>query len=323
MLRFALAGFLALALGLAGDGCSRQQAGAHKRIAGIIFQEDQFFRLVRFGMRDAAARSGAELLEANSDGKIDKEIQLINTYIASGVDAIVISPLSTRASVSALRAAREKGIAVIAYNNAVQEDVPLSFVESNQTDLGRSTGRAARAYIERTMGGKARIAVLAFLSITPEISMMRVGGFKEEISKLPGVQIVAEQDAWLPEMAVKKAGDILTANPDLQMFFAANEGGTIGAVMAVKNAGRAGKTVVFGTDSGEQIADFLLADDNILQAVTSQQPFVIGSTAVEYALKVLNGEQVPRTLALPGILLTRSDPGAVRAFKARLRELSR
>lgn len=50
--------------------------------------------------------------------------------------------------------------------------------------------------------------------------------------------------------------------------FAANDGGTIGAVMAVENAGQAGKTFVFGTDASEQIVlDLLKADNDILQAV--------------------------------------------------------
>jgi ABC-type sugar transport system substrate-binding protein len=150
-----------------------------------------------------------------------------------------------------------------------------------------------------------------------------VGGFKEEVSRLPGVAIVAEQDAWLAEQAVKKAGDILTANPGVNILWAANEGGTVGAVMAVKNAGKAGKVVVFGTDTGEQLADFLLADDEVLQAVTGQRPFEIGSLAVEYAVKVLKGEQVSKTVSLPGMLLSRQNPEEVRKFKDRLKELNK
>ena len=53
------------------------------KIAGMFLQEDQFFRLIQFGMKDAAERAGAELLLASSDGKLDKEIQLVNTYIAA------------------------------------------------------------------------------------------------------------------------------------------------------------------------------------------------------------------------------------------------
>jgi len=305
-------------------GCSKKpHMPSQKKIAGIVFQEDQFFRLALFGMKDAAARGGAELLEANSAGKPDKEIQLINTYIASNVDAIVISPLSARASISALQRAREKGITIITYNTSVEGDIPAAYVESDQTDLGRATGRATREYIEKNFGGKATVALLAFQSQSPEQSSMRVNGFKEEVTKLPGVTIVAEQDAWLAEQAVKKATDILTAHPDLTILWAANEGGTVGAVMAVKNAGKAGTVAVFGTDTGEQIADFLLADDNILQAVTGQRPFEIGSMAVESALKVIQGETVRKTVSLPGILLSRQDPAGVKKFKERLKELSK
>jgi len=305
-------------------GCSkRSNIPSQKRIAGIVFQEDQFFRLVLFGMKDAAAKGGAELLEANSAGKPDKEIQLINTYIASNVDAIVVSPLSAKASISALQRAKEKGIAIITYNTTVEGDIPSAYVESDQTDLGRATGKAAREYIEKRFGGKATVALLAFQSQSPEQSSMRVNGFKEEVSKLPGVTIVAEQDAWLAEQAVKRAADILTAHPDLTVLWAANEGGTVGAVMAVKNTGKAGTVAVFGTDTGEQIADFLLADDNILQAVTGQRPFEIGSMAVESALKVIHGETVQKTVSLPGILLSRQDPTGVEKFKKRLKELSK
>lgn len=316
--------FLVVISLLVAGGCTTKQSGPpKKKIAGMVFQEDQFFRLVLFGMRNAAAKNGVELLEANSAGKPDKEIQLINTYIASNVDAIIVSPLSTKASISALARAQEKGIVVITYNTTVESDLPSSFIESDQVDLGASTGRVARAYIETHLGGKAKIAILAAQSQAPEQSDMRVRGFKNEVTKLPGVQIVAEQDAWLAEQAVKKVGDILTAHPDVNIIWGMNEGGTVGAVMAVKNAGKAGKVVVFGTDTGEQLADFLLSDDNILQAVTGQRPYEIGSMAVEAALKVLKGEKVEKKVSLPGFLLTRDKPEEVKQFKERLKELSR
>jgi len=122
---------------------------------------------------------------------------------------------------------------------------------------------------------------------------------------------------------VKKAGDILIAHPGVNVIWAANEGGTVGAVMAVKNSGRAGKVLVFGTDTGEQLAEFLLNDDDILQAVTGQRPFEIGSRAVETVLKVLKGERVESRVALPGILLTRERPDEVRTFRRRLAEMSK
>lgn len=318
-----LSAFLILMV-LIPPGCGkRQDSPSSRRIAGIVFQEDQFFRLVTFGMRDAAKQNGVELLEANSASRPDKEIQLVNTYIATGVDAIVISALSRKASLTALERAREKNIPVVTYNTTVEGDLPASFVESDQVGLGSSTGQAVKAYVEQKLGGKAKIAMLAFKSMSPEQSEERTEGFKSVISALPGVTIVAEQDAWLAEQAVKKAGDILTAHPDLDLIWAANEGGTVGAVMAARNAGKAGKVVVFGTDTGEQITDFLLDEEGILQAVTGQQPYEIGFAAVEAAVKAMKGEPVQKKVSMPGILLSRNDLESVQKWKARLIELSR
>ncbi|MGB2960155.1 MAG: substrate-binding domain-containing protein [Bacteroidota bacterium] len=305
------------------QGCTRQSGPEKLQIAGMVFQEDQFFRLVIFGMRDAAEKRGVELLEANSAGRPDKEIQLVNTYIARGVDAIVISPMSARASISALQRAHDRGITVVTYNTTVETDLPVSYIESDQYDLGASTGKAARRYIETALGGEANIAIAAFLSQAPEQSIQRTNGFKDQVTTLEGVKIVAEQDAWLAAQAVKKIGDILTANPDLDIVWAANEGGTVGAVMAVRNAGKAGKVVVYGTDTSEQLASFLLSDDGVLQAITGQQPFEIGSMAVDAAVRVLLGESVEKRVSLPGVLLSRDRPDEVQDFKLRLAELSK
>ena len=116
-------------------------------------------------------------------------------------------------------------------------------------------------------------------------------------------------------------GYVLTAHPGVNIIWAANEGGTIGSVMAVKNAGRADSIAVFGTDINEQLIDFLLSEDNILQAVTGQRPFEIGVRAVESAIKVLKGEKVEKVVSMPGVLLSREDQNGVRAFRKRLREL--
>ena len=313
---------LAFAALVAGCGGAQEAPETKKpKIAGIVFQEDQFFRLIQFGMQDAADRAGVELLLANSANKPDKEIQLVNTYIARGVDAIVISPLSAKASATALERARSKGIAVVTYNTTVEGDIPVSYVESDQADLGRQTGLVARRYIEEKLGGKAKIATLAFKSQLAEQSDARRNGFVDVVGRLPGVEFVAEQDAWLPEMAIKKAGDILTANPDIDIIWSANEGGTVGSVMAVKNAGKQGEVVVFGTDASEQLVEFALSDDGILQAITTQTPFELGVKSVELAVAALRGQQVEAKVVMDGVLIAREDPEGVRAFGQRMKEL--
>jgi simple sugar transport system substrate-binding protein/ribose transport system substrate-binding protein len=307
-----------------GDGGPQdaaQPAAAPKiKLAGIVFQEDQFFRLVLFGMRDAAKKAGVELLEGNSMNKPEKEIELINAYIARKVDAILLSPLSAKGSVAALKLANDNGIKIITHNTPIESDIPAAYIECSADDLGAQTGKVARKYIEEKLGGNARIAVLAFKSQVPEQSAARVNGFKRQLEGMPGVQFVAEQDAWMPELGVKKTTDILTAQPDVNVVYAANEGGTVGAVMAIKNLAKAGQVVVFGTDSSEQLLRFLRSDDNILQCITSQRPAEVGGMAVEFALKVLKGEPVEKHVAMTGICLRRDDPAGLDAFEKTLKQ---
>jgi len=305
-------------------GCVKEpRETARFKVAGIVFQEDQFFRLIEYGMKAAAEKHNVELLLANSSNSLDREISLVDTYIAGKVDAILISPLSVKSSVTALKRAHDQGISVITYNGFILADFPEYVIESDQTALGTSTGEAARAYIEEKLGGKARVAMIEFISQSLEFGHMRPDGFRSEITQLPEVKIVAEQDAWLAPEAADVVENILTAHPDVDLIWAANEGGTVGAVTGVRNSGRAGQVVVFGTDMSEQIADFLLADDNVLQAVTAQNPFEMGFTALEAAVHVLAGDSLARKEYLPGTLFTRDNPDTVRQYKARLQELSR
>lgn len=319
-----LLGFCFGALAL--PGCAPQQKPEDGKITigAIIFQEDQFFRMVEFGLRDAAEKQDVTLM-INISGTLDKEISLVDTYLANRVDALVVSPLSAQSSIPALKRAYDMGIPVVTFDSSVDADFPASTVRSDQVELGRMTGEAARAFIENTLGGKARIAMVEYISNLPEPGGQRVKGFKDEVTKLPGVEIVTEQDAWMAPEATALVENILTANPDIDLVWAANEGGTVGAVNAVTAANKKNPNhhiYVFGTDMSEQIGGFLLSDENVLQAVTAQKPFDIGSEALAAAVKSLHNEPVEKSVSMPGILFSRADPGAIDAYMKTLKELA-
>ncbi|MGO4623292.1 substrate-binding domain-containing protein [Ensifer sp. 2TAB8] len=291
-----------------------------KAIAGIVFQQDQYFRGIQIGMEKAAEAAGDELLAGNSDSKLEKEAQLIDTYIARGVNSIVVAPLSADASVPALKKARDAGITVVTYGTSANGDVAQATVTSSDRDIGIGTGKAATDFLKTLgNGGKVKIGTLAFKALLPEQSNARVDGFLSVVNDQ--VDIVAQQDAWLAEKALAVASDMLTANPDIQVIYAANEGGTIGAVQAVKKAGLEGKVFVFGTDGSEQLANMLLNSDNVLQATTAQQPLEVGKQAIEAAQNLLDGKKIETKVNVPVLPLTRADTQAVAAYKEGLKAL--
>ena len=194
-------------------------------------------------------------------------------------------------------------------------------MNSAQRDLGNSTGQLVASFIKDQLGGKAKIATLGFKALLPEISADRVDGFLEEAKKGGTIDVVSQQDAWL-EGKSRKWPDIITANPDINIIYAANEGGTVGAVQAVRNAGKAGQIFVFGIDGTEQLTNFLLDDDNVLQAVTAQQPFVMGEMAVKAAIAAIKGDAVEKTVIVPVLGLSRTDQPAVKSFLDYLKSLN-
>lgn len=291
------------------------------KIAGMGFQNDQFFKIAELGMKDAAAKNGVELSLGNSGGSLDKELSLIDTYTSGKVNAIVMAPSNPKSSISALERAHKAGIKVVTYNSSIEADFPESTIKSDQVSLGKATGAEAVKHIQEKMGGKANIAVITYESLLPDQAGERNKGFLEEVGKLSGVKIVAKQDAWMADKAISVVEGLLAAHPEVDLIWAANEGGTVGAVTAIRNAGKAGKIAVFGTDISEQIAGFLLTDDNVLYAVTGQKPFDIASRAVETAVKALKGEKVEKMVMLPGQLFSRRNPDEVKKYQEYLRGL--
>jgi sugar transport system substrate-binding protein len=295
---------------------------ARLKIGAIVFQEDQYFRLVEYGMRDASHKLNVNLMLNNSFGALDKEISLIDTYIANQVDALVVAPLSAQSSIPALRRAHDRGIPIITYDSYLEADFDASNIRSDQVQLGQITGEAAVKFIQTRMEGKAKVALVEYISLAPEPASQRVQGFKNQIATLPGVEIVTEQDAWLAPEATVLVENILTAHPEINLIWAANEGGTVGAVNAVMGKNRADEVFVFGTDMSEQIGSFLLAENKVLQAVTGQKPFEIGVQAVTTAVEFLNKEVVEKKVSMPGILFSVDNPQQVKDYIAVLQKIT-
>lgn len=95
------------------SGTSPSASKGQVKIAGIGFQNDQFFKIIELGMKDAATKNSVDLALGNSAGALDKEISLLDTYIAQKMDAIVIAPYNTKSSIAGLKKAHEAGIKIV------------------------------------------------------------------------------------------------------------------------------------------------------------------------------------------------------------------
>ena len=292
---------------------SMDLSGEGMTFAGVVFQSDTFMQTVQAGMEAAAAEMGGELILGNSENDLAKEASMIDDYITRGVDAIIITPISADGSVTALKAAKDAGITIICFNTCVSDDsIASAFLVTKNEDLGSTTGAGAVEFINSQLGGEAKIGLLncdQFEGCPP-----RKAGFLELVAALPGVEVVADQAGWVADDALPVAEAMLEANPEINLLWAANEGGTVAHALAVQSSGLAGKVFVFGTDMNNQMAQMLQADDNILQGVTGQVPYQMGYDAFVTTLKVLAGQDVPAVQNTPTIFFARGNDALINRF---------
>ncbi len=331
-----LALLLALTLVLALAACSapaedpateqptetEQSAGEEIKVAGIVFQDDQFMNMLTQGYVDAAADAGVEILTDNTNNDQAKETELINTYLAQGVNGLAIAPLNAEASTAALKLADEQGMKVALTNIDVKgADFIVSGYTSDDYTNCEIVGEEAAAIIKEKFGDKElKIAIVQFKSLLPDNSGNRVKGYLDQLDAAGIVyEIVADQDAWLQDTALETAGGIITANPDLDVIITVNDGGTIGSVMAVQNAGLSDQILVFGHDGSDQISSMVLDPESPLQAVIAQDPYGQGYNAMSDLIKAIKGEEYDGTPGqctyLPGIILSSRDPEAVNQWR--------
>ena len=279
-------------------------------IGGVVFGTDVFFQLARLGMQDAAKHDHVTLLLNNSTYDSSKEASVIQQYVAAKVNAIVISPVSEQTSAQNLKGAMNKGLPISCYNTCISG--VKAFVYSSDYDLGTQTGKLAAHYIQGH--GQATIGILTCDKLYPACLARRQGFFDQ----LKGLlyHLVAEQQSFEASNAVNVASTMLQAHPQINFLWAENEGGTVGEVRAVKTANKSGKVVVFGTDVSIQLAQFLQASDNILQATTGQDAYTIGYDALQQAVDLLQKKTTGQDIATKSIVLNQADPAIINAYIA-------
>ena len=280
--------------------------------------ETEWFRTIEIGIRAAAAKAGAKVLVGNARAQVDMEAQIVDNFVARGVDAIIISALNPTSSVPALKRAVDNGVKLVDYNTTIDSPIMTTFVGVDNIELGAQLGRYIANYVKDKMGGSVKIALVTIPKY--EAGRQRREGFVKEVTTVPGVSIVAEQEGEFPDPAANKVETILEGHPETQLIWAANEGGLVGAITAARS--REGKVKICGTDMSLQVARALLDPKSGVIAVSTQDPYNIGYKSAEVAIAKVKGEQTPAKVLVPLQLFTADRPADVKDYVAKYEALA-
>ncbi|HUE83169.1 MAG TPA: substrate-binding domain-containing protein [Pyrinomonadaceae bacterium] len=289
-----------------GPACNRPSPGEQKRIIAVIPKgvSHFFWQSVHAGAQAAAKETNVEIVWKGPAQETDYtgQINMVEDAINRRVDGIVLAPSHRDSLVPVVERAQNNGIPVTIFDSGIGTERYVSYVATDNLQ----GGSIAAERLAEKLGGKGRIAILGVKAGSVSTDE-REEGFQETIkSKYPDIQIVAFQygDADRSK-SLDRAADILTANPDLNGFFASNESSTVGVVQAIKQKGLAGKVVLVGFDSSPNLIDDLRA--GAIDSLVLQNPYKMGYEAVKTMVARLNGDTPPRIVDTGVVLLTKDN----------------
>jgi simple sugar transport system substrate-binding protein len=258
-----------------------------------------------------AARRGIDLKFSDAQQKQENQIKAIRSFIAQGVDAIIVAPVVETGWEPVLREAKRENIPVVIVdrNMALQDDsLYLTRIASDFVEEGR---KAARWLMEKTSGNCAIVELQGTVGATAAIDRMK--GFNEVIAGYPGAHIIRSQTAEFTRAKGKEVMESFLKAEDphkICAVWAHNDEMAIGAALAIDEAG-----LKPGTDillvSVDAIPDaFKAMADGRLNATVELSPHM-GAPAFDVIEQYLAGKRdFPKLISVNGDLFTQETAAA-------------
>jgi galactofuranose transport system substrate-binding protein len=242
-------------------------------------------------IKDEAAKLGiTNLTTTNANSQFNKQISDVEQMIDSGVQLLVIAPLNSDGWDSVFAKASAKKVPIITIDrkiNATPCKDYLTFIGSDFAEQGK---RAADE-MAKAMGNKGKVAILLGAAGN-NVTTLRTSGFKDEIAKVaPDIKIVFEQTGnFAREEGQKVSEQLLQSNPDINGIYGENDEMALGAITALKSAGKkAGDVKVVSIDGTKGAVQAIV--DGWASAVIESNPR-FGPLSFSTAQKFFGGEPV-------------------------------
>ncbi|QYN37023.1 ABC transporter substrate-binding protein [Pseudonocardia sp. DSM 110487] len=287
----------------AGDGgctAERYNGGVPKQDLGSITvgfaqseKEANPFRITETeSIKAAAAERGINLITTNAQSDLNKEIADIQSMIAQGAKALIISPLNSEGLDPALKAAQDAKVPIMTIDRLLTSKTAcvdyIGWIGSDFVEQGK---RAADALMQAT-GDRGEVAILLGASGV-NVTVDRTKGFKDQLAaENSDLKVVAEQTAdFTREKGRTVTEQLISANPGITAIYAENDEMALGAVAALRAAGKSPGDVKIVTIDGTKGAVQGVVDGWISGVIESNPRF--GPLAFQALEDFYSGKGVP------------------------------
>src|SRR5471032_3334008 len=224
------------------------------------------------------------------------QIRIVEQMIVNKVNALVIAPADSKAMVPVLKKAVDAGITVINIDNQLDpavvksKNITIPFVGPDN----RKGAKLVGDYLGKQLKAGDKVGILEGVSTTFN-AQQRTAGFQDAM-KAVGANVVSVQSGqWEMDKANAVAAAMLREHPDLRALLAGNDNMALGAVAAVKSAGKTGKVLIVGYDNISALKP-MLADGRVL-ATVDQYGAKQAVFGIDTALKAIKAKTAQKDLA--------------------------
>lgn len=269
----------------------------------MLSMQNEFVVNVSDEMEAKAKELGVELITVDAERSALKQVEQVESFIAQGVDAIIMNPCEVEASSPAVKLALDAKIPIINVNSETSSK-PTAFVGSDDTE----SARIAMNYIVKKLSGKGNVIMMhGYMGQAAQIK--RDKGAKEILKANPGMKLLAEQSGeWDRAKAMSLTENwIQSFGTQINAIFAQNDEMGMGVVKALEAAGLKNKIIVVSIDA---IPDALQAvKKGTLDATVYQNAKEQGGKAIDTAVKAAKGESFEKEVLIPFQLVTKENLG--------------
>ncbi|MGI6007620.1 MAG: substrate-binding domain-containing protein [Ruminococcus sp.] len=248
----------------------------------------EYYVTLAQGVKEAAEAAGYEYVEHDQQSDQSLMIQGCTDLLNQDIACLVLTPCKPEAAASIYELAEEKGIPVVLADISTEATGYLACLKSDNYDGGVLAGNYVLDNLTDAQSKKA-----AMITVDPSnTNIVRSDGFKDTV-EAGGWTVVSELSGQSePDVAYSCMQDIITANPDVEVVFCSNDPMAISASQAVADAGLTpGEDVkVIGYDAQSNV--FEPIENGTVLGTVAQDPYGMGSGAVECFLKNLDGEEL-------------------------------
>lgn len=218
------------------------------------------------------------------------QIRIVEQMIVGKVDALVIAPADSKALVPVLKKAMDAGIKVVNIDN--QLDAAVLKSKSLQVPFvgpdNRKGAKLVGDYLAQQLKAGDQVGIIEGVPTTTN-AQMRTAGFRDAMDAAQMKIVSVQSGNWEIDKGNAVATAMLNEYPDIKALLAGNDSMALGAVSAVRAAGKAGKVLVVGYDNIKAIAP-MLKDGRVL-ATADQYAARQAVFGIEEALRRVKGEK--------------------------------